>query len=206
MSIKFHATIISMLADNHHRVTDEDLGKLIRTKAAGDKVGEALGDSYFRVMVRRTQDKISAQKGEPVQFLDAVGKAMMDVVNATLITDDIAPNESDSSADKARKTAERQRVTGFARSAKSTLKTWMQNGGDIMTLDADTVTKSSLTLANKESKAESSKSDDERARERLAALITSIRKVAESDKARAETIIAEAGVALRALRAELAAA
>jgi hypothetical protein len=102
-NISFHKSILETTRENSWRVTDDDVGALVAHKLAGDAVSDALGDDYFRVLLRRTKDTVVNESVEPIAAVETVGQHLLDIVNAKL-PDNIKPNKDDTSEEKARKT------------------------------------------------------------------------------------------------------
>lgn len=200
-NITFHKSILETTRENDWRVSDDELGSLVAHKGASDVVSEALGEDYFRVLLRRTKDTVKNDSVSPLDAVETVGKRMLDIVNEKLITPEIAPNPADSSEEKARKTKIRQSKTVFARTAKRTLKEYIERGGDIDALEPSTCGKNTVANLNKglkagedgetEGEATSDKSTSERARSRLNALLKTLRDMKSEDAGAFEAFRAE---------------
>lgn len=197
-NISFHKSILETTREANWRITDEELGSLVAHKGASDAVSDALGDDYFRVLLRRTKDTVANESKTPIDAVESVGQAMLDVVNSKLITPDIAPNKADSKEEKARKTKIRQSKTVFARTAKRTLKAYIERGGDLDALDPKTCGKNvvsnmadALVEDADDGTTTSDKSTAERARSRLNALLKTLRDMKGEDATAFEAFRAE---------------
>jgi hypothetical protein len=197
MAIRFHSSIVKSISESNFRPSDDDIVTLVQTKVKAGAVDEGIGDTYFGVLVGRTQDKVSkyADTEATLKGLDAVHKELMVLVNKGAITPEVQPNKADDSETKARKHGERQRRTGFARSAASTLRRWISAGGNIHEVDAANAKKSRFTVEAKEAETEAANeaglnTPEGKVAKRLASLITALQQVDEATRGNvlAETI------------------
>lgn len=200
----FHTSIVKIAAGSDYNLSDEDLGTLVETKVKAGAVDAGVGDTYFRVLVRRSQIEV-ATAGEGTHTdavlagVDRAHKGMMAIVNDRVITPDIAPKDSDSSETKAEKRAERQRRTGFARSSKSALVRWIKAGGDLMGLNPADATKSGCertAVETEKAAAEAAGENTPQAKvaKRLAGLITALNQI--DDAAERAALVRQCTVAI----------
>jgi hypothetical protein len=187
MTIRFHTSIVNACREASYDIDDTQLSKLVRTKAGGDAVASALGDDYFRVLLRRAKNRSYTSELTDLESVGDANKGMNKVVNDTLWTPDIQAREDDAPEEKARKTKERQSVTGFARSAACVLRKYVKLGGTLASLDPaihgkNAVEKLAAELAEADAPA---KTPESQIAARLASLMTALERLSTEDKAKA---------------------
>lgn len=141
-------------------VPAETITALARLSASGDAIVGRVGGVYLRVLVAEAK-RAAGNDMRPV----ALGAAMtatqrqrvdrdaVDTANAPLYaavmdgvtTADVAYDHTLATADNRARALERNRRSNFARTAVSTLRTWLRTGGALNALDVATVTKAGLT-------------------------------------------------------------
>lgn len=188
MTIRFHNSIVKAVTESNFRPSDEEVVTLVQTKIKAGAVDDGIGDTYFGVLVGRTQDKAyrGADQERVLEALAEAHKELMVLVNKGAITPDVAANDKDDAETKREKYAERQRRTGFARSSASTLKRWIVGGGDIFALDPKDAKKSTIQAEGKAMADEAAEEAGENTPEakvakRLASLLTALSQLPESD-------------------------
>lgn len=162
--------------------------------------------TYLSVILHHTQGKLGPltrgrkpNAESQLAALQAVATLFYGAVLRGVTTEDIAIVANLEPAEITRRTRERNRRAVFARTAKSTLVTWAELGGDLRALDPATVTKSELRTSiaaarDPEARAETS---IERAQRRIIASVTAqARASPEEARARLEAVIAALTAAL----------
>lgn len=137
--------VLNAIEGNGYAATDKQIEQLAHIASDGSRAG----GTYLRILVACTQASVAATRTKPARASRNNGGAasaqiqleafeghhlrMYGIIAGVLAVPD-DPRESN-------------RRGTFARSAASTLRTWLRAGGDIGTLDARTVTKASLRAA-----------------------------------------------------------
>lgn len=134
MSSAKHLDIVSAIVKAHYAATGEQVQELAFAVAVGLDAGTA----YLRVVLAHMQGRLgkgtrrrsaAAVPQEPV--LDAIHEELYPHVLKGVGPDDMPADERNSKAN-------------FARSMASTVRFFIQHGGDVRTLDIPTVTKNGL--------------------------------------------------------------
>lgn len=125
-------SIVEVITSAHFMASEEQVGRL----AYAVQEGQAADVTYLRVIMAHTRSRIGrAKKGTNVEaLLDAVHDRFYPVVLRTVGTEEMPTAELNSRAN-------------FARSAASTVRYFIRNGGDVRSVDLATVTKSGLRKA-----------------------------------------------------------
>lgn len=119
-----------------------------RTRSASE-IGTADG-TYLRALIVAVQSKLGVRRGKrpatdtQISVLDERQAVFYAAVLRGVTTDDITIEANTEHAEAAKRNRERHRRATFARSAKSTIATWVRAGGDIRAIDATSVTKTEL--------------------------------------------------------------
>lgn len=137
-----------------YALTDSQVESLARDIAASQDITLGGRTTYLRVLVTRIQatlgkvrrgNKLATQT--QVDVLEDVSK----IAYAAVLRGIATPTpEGAEQAELTRLSLERNRRSTFARTAKSTLLKWVQAGGDLRSLDADTVTRDPLAAEVRE--------------------------------------------------------
>lgn len=116
------------------------IAELARIGASGDAVTAKVGGTYLKVLVRGAQ----LIAGDGAVAVNKVQSLYYPHVLRGVTTADCADDKTMARDERSRRSLERNRRSNFARTAASTLRTWVSLGGDLRVLDAAVVTKQSL--------------------------------------------------------------
>jgi hypothetical protein len=109
--------------------------------------------TYLRAIVAGVQSLLGPKRGKSpgiqaqLEALETVAAPYYAAVLRGVITSDIELDASLEAAEVTKRTRERTRRATFARTAKSTLVSWVSEGGDIRALEVSVVTKTELRTA-----------------------------------------------------------
>jgi hypothetical protein len=137
------------LEDAGYLATDEQLAAIAQEYAVGLGAITGVRLNYLRILVAHSK-RAAGQKAKKMtstqtrKVVQEVHDKLYAVVLAAITTPDIAPDDSASDRDRARRTIERNRRSNFARTAKHALDTFVDAGGKLSALNPATVTKESL--------------------------------------------------------------
>lgn len=124
-------TIISSIVKAHFAASDEQIEAL----AAQVVLGEQSDGTYLRVLIAHVQKRL----GKPKRGKQPSQEPVLDTIHEALypaVLRGVGPADLDN--------PERNRRATFARSAASTVRFYLRNGGDIRALDPAEVTKTGL--------------------------------------------------------------
>lgn len=132
-----------------YEVNGDVVAELARIGASGDAVTSKVGGTYLRVLVASAQRHLAGiDTGHPSaqpRAVDAANAAYYPYVLKGITTADCADNSTlYDRAERSRRSLERNRRSNFARTAASTLRTWVSVGGDLETLHPAHITKAHL--------------------------------------------------------------
>lgn len=136
-----------------YALTLEQIEFLASENLTAQATTSRVGTTYLRVLVLDVQGQIGARaRGRPLRAqsqLDALevttGK-FYEAVLRGITTDDVRPDVTASRDEQRRRAFERNRRSAFARVSKSVLVGFIKAGGDMRTLDPETVTRDPLAL------------------------------------------------------------
>lgn len=131
-------------AENQFCVDDNVITELARIGASGDAVTSRVGGTYLKVLVGRAKFYQDHSGLADVAALDAVNVGVYRAVLAGVTTADCVADVTFSRAENSRRSLERNRRSNFARTAVSTLRTWLTTSGKLADLEPASVTKSVL--------------------------------------------------------------
>lgn len=142
---------LDKIASAHYVANDAQIEALAREQyTATAQVGVA-NATYLRILVAGCQAELGGRRGRaPVRpdaqtaVLERVHERFYAAVLRGVTTEDVAPDDTLDRAEKGRRMLERNRRSGFARSAATTLRNYVQAGGDLRALDVETTTKTAL--------------------------------------------------------------
>jgi hypothetical protein len=134
-----------------YAMTEAQVENLAREIAASVDVTNGGRTTYLRVLVTHIQATLGNVKrgrvlGSETQLsvLDDTNKRFYAAVLRGIVTPDLEAVGGLEQAELTRRSLERNRRSTFARTQKSVLMHWIQTGGDMRSLDADTVTRDGL--------------------------------------------------------------
>lgn len=138
--------------DHHYRATESDIENLARDYLAAQAQSRAVSGTYLKILAASAQAE--ARERNPLKpstdselsamyarAVAAIHKRFYPIILRTLTTPDIAKAPNLKPAEKHRRANERNRRTIFARSAYSTLRSWVRAGHDLLTLNVEKLTK-----------------------------------------------------------------
>lgn len=134
-----------------YAMSETQVETLAAEYAAASNETQRVNTTYLRVLVvgcqailgnKRTRGRIPHDAQLDV-LGDISGKYYAAVLRG-ITTEDIAPDDSLPRGEQTRRSRERNRRSTFARTAKSTLASYINSGGDLRGLDGDTVTRDPL--------------------------------------------------------------
>lgn len=128
-------------------VDDATITELARIGASGDAVTSRVGGTYLKVLVARSQDFATKADYPEQKAVDAVNAQIYRAVLAGVTTADCCDDTSLDRAERSRRSLERNRRSNFARTAVSTLRTWLSTVGKLEDLDPSLVTKAAMIEA-----------------------------------------------------------
>lgn len=122
---------------------------------------EQADGTYLKALVTAVQAVLGAKRGkrpataDQLAALDGAAEPFYKAVLRGVTTEDIAVEGMALSVEELqRRQRERNRRATFARTAKSTLATWVNEGGDLRAIDVATVTKTELRASIQAARAE----------------------------------------------------
>lgn len=134
-------------ADNDFCVADDTITELARIGASGDAVTSRVGGTYLKVLVARSKNwqKCYAGCGDSAA-VNHINHSTYAAVLAGVTTADCADDTTLDRGERSRRSLERNRRSNFARTAVSTLRTWLGVVPDatLAELDPALVTKATL--------------------------------------------------------------
>lgn len=143
------STIDQIIAKAHYVATDPQVEQLAARHWENASATEVANATFLRITVARVHSLVGTTRRKlPEQSaLEALENAYLPLYEAVLrgvVTTDIADNPKLERRERQLRALERNRRSAFARSTKATLVAYVKAGGDVRTLDVDTVTKGAL--------------------------------------------------------------
>jgi hypothetical protein len=139
-------TIIEIIASHNFVATGEQVERLANAVVAGHQAD----GTYLRVILAHMQAKLGKpRRGRRSAAEGESAEAVLDTIHETLYPH-ICKGVGNGDID----TTERNRRATFARSAASTVRYFIREGGDVRTVDVTTVTKAGLRAAVQPAEAE----------------------------------------------------
>lgn len=129
-----NGAIVAAIVKANYAATGEQVEQLAHTAASGLKAGEV----YLRVVLAHMQSKL----GRPRRGKQAPQEPVLDVVHKELypsVLAGVGPEEISQD--------ERNSLATFARTMASTVRFFIRHGGDVRSVDINTVTKNGLRKA-----------------------------------------------------------
>ena len=134
-----------------YALTETQVEALAAEHAGATGAARIVGTTYLRVIVAGCQQLLGTKrkpgrpnKGDQMTALGDVSGRYYAAVLRGITTPDIAHDATLPRAEQKRRAMERNVRSTFARATKSTLASYIASGGDLRTLDADTVTRDPL--------------------------------------------------------------
>lgn len=137
-----------------YALTDAQVESLARDIVVSSEVMAGGRTTYLRVLVTRVQATLGKVRRGPraaadtetqLNVLEDVSGACYAAVLRGITTAELEPTPGLEQAELTRRSIERNRRSTFARTSKSVLTSWVRAGGDMRTLDAESVTRDPLS-------------------------------------------------------------
>ena len=141
---------IDNLAKHHYVATEAQVESLAREQYTAVSQVAVANSTYLRVLIAGCQAELGTRRRGPVKpepqlgVLEKVHARFYAAVMRGVTTEDIAQDETLDRTERGRRQLERNRRSGFARSAATTLRNYVRAGGDLRALEVDVVSKSDL--------------------------------------------------------------
>lgn len=148
-AVESAVSLVERIAAAHYVATDAQVEALAQQRyTAADVQGKTDG-TYLRVLIVACKSKLGTRGRSPstesqLQVLDAEHTRLYAFVLRGVTTPEVAAEEGLSPQESGARALERNRRSGFARSAYSTVRAVIAAGGDFRGLDPETVSKASL--------------------------------------------------------------
>lgn len=145
---------------HQYSMNESQIEALAAERTQSQLANDATDGTYLRVLITGAQSKFGPKRGKrlatdaQMAALESVAVPYYAAVLRGVMTPDIVLDASLEAAEVQRRTRERNRRATFARTAKTTLVSWVQEGGDLRAIDVTTVTKTELRAAVTAAKAE----------------------------------------------------
>jgi hypothetical protein len=143
-------TIVDEIREANYLATEAQIEQLAASYVETAGVFGSITTSYFKALIAGCQKvlgkgrkKYPNFKGTQLQTLEAIAKPYYDAVVRGVTTDDMALVGADELELKRRRNEIHRRCV-FARTAKSTIFTFMNTGGDIRTVDLHDISKDKM--------------------------------------------------------------
>lgn len=145
----------------HYVATEQQVEQLAGAQYTASTEVEGYNNTYLRVLVVDVQSQVGTKKRGRTLAIDAqltvvtqshdkFYPAVLRGVTTPDVDSDVLDHETGKPLlppERSRRALERNRRSTFARTAKTTLVNFVKGGGDVRTLDAETVTKARLRAA-----------------------------------------------------------
>lgn len=205
--------VVEALAKSNFVASDEQIETLARLNLTGLQQTDNVRGSYLKVLVAGVQKAIGkpAARGarklsEAAEVLAQVHERYYAAVLKGITTPDVADDESLDRDARTARSLERNRRSNFARSAKSLVNKFIDSGGDVMTINATTVTKTELqsfVLSMRQKLQATGVTLEHKAQLAMARIDEAARELADEDKEAAVTLVSETMAKLTNLLSEL---
>lgn len=187
---------LDKIASAHYVANDAQIEALAREQyTATAQVGVA-NSTYLRVLVVGCQAELGGRRGRAparpdahLAVLERVHERFYACVLRGVTTEDVTPDDTLDRAEKARRMLERNRRSGFARSAATTLRNYIQAGGDLRALDVETTTKTALQQFVASKAAPDMDKIGSRVARAEKTLLTALKRMAKEDPDRAAEVM-----------------
>lgn len=144
---------IDNIVKHHYVATDAQVESLAREQYTASAEVARANSTYLRVLVAGCQAELGSKRGRApgiesqLAVLEKVHERFYAAVLRGVTTSDVEPNDALESTERGRRQLERNRRSGFARSAATTVRNYIRSGGDLRGLDVETTTKTGLAKA-----------------------------------------------------------
>jgi hypothetical protein len=181
--------------------TVEDIQELVHQVMEAGQTRNGAHDTYFKALIGTTQSDLKGTKDvtEAMQMksLALVHKRFYAAVLEAVNTPDIANGGRLKQEEKTRRTLERHRRSNFARSAYSTVRSWLKAGGhDLMAVNVAKTSKAQLFAETPKREGAQRVPSAARIRKRTDTLVERImegtRQLANADPKEARAVLDEA--------------
>lgn len=138
---------------NLYMMTEAQIETLAAERTQSLVAVDTSDGTYLRAIVTGAQSKLGPKRGKrpndntQLDAIEAIAVPFYAAVLRGVVTTEIALDANMEAGEVSRRTRERNRRATFARTAKSTLATWVKSGGDIRGLDVAKLTKTELRTA-----------------------------------------------------------
>lgn len=181
------------LLNDGYLVSDEIVTKMARDYSDAQFASSNVRGAYLRVLVAHSKEALgNARRPTTEQALKAVADThtrLYAVVLAAITTPDVEADEKLSADERRARALERNRRSTFARSAKSTLTTYIRGGGKLQLLVPEEVTKEALRRESEP--VERDKNPATRAEKLEAQLEAAVKEMAAMDRDDAQAFVEE---------------
>jgi hypothetical protein len=193
----------STLAKTGYIASDATLKTLAERYVTGADAADEVRGVYLKVLVAHSLREAQNLTHKRITMPDAIGAVtaanalLYSVILDAVTTPELAADDSLDKDERSRRARERNRRTTFARTAKSTLLSFVKAGGRLVTLDPTTVTKESLrTFVQQARQGPGIPDQIKAARARLEKLVAQLK---ETDADAAQEAVDATGTALQAV-------
>lgn len=145
--------IIDNIEKHHYVATDAQVEMLARDHYTANSAALRANGTYLRVLIAACQAELGQKRGRTpaveaqLVVLERVHERFYAAVLRGTLTPDVEAAAALDSTERGRRQLERNRRSGFARSAATTLRNYIRAGGDLRGLDLSSVSKTSLQRA-----------------------------------------------------------
>lgn len=204
--------VVEALIKSNFVATEEQVETLARLNLSGLQQTDSVRGSYLKVLVAGVQKAMKpgargARKlTEAVEVLAQVHERYYNAVLKGITSPDVADDESLDREIRTARSLERNRRSNFARSSKSLVNKFVDSGGDIMTINATSVTKAELqsfVLSMRQKLAATGVTLEHRAQLAMTRIEEAARELADEDKDAALSVVSETMAKLTNLLSEL---
>lgn len=146
-------SIFAKIAAAHFVANEAQVEQMARERATAFDTVRSGEDTYLRVVVTAMQARLGKTRRGKIEVetqlsvLEAVSDRFFAAVVRGVTTPDIAIEPNLDPKEQSRRTMARNSRTAFARSTKSTIKAFIQGGGDVRSIEVESVSKAFLRKA-----------------------------------------------------------
>jgi hypothetical protein len=142
--------IIDNIEKHHYVATEAQVEQLAKEQYIHSSEVARANSTYLRVLIAGCQAELGGKRGKApsaesqLAVLEKVHGRYYAAVLRGVTTEDVEPSDALERTERGRRQLERNRRSGFARSAATTVRNYIRMGGDLRGLDLATVSKNSL--------------------------------------------------------------